>query len=156
MPHLATYLGLADHGEQVLAESLREVAAGHAHVADVHHLALTLAGRCEHHRELLAPVVARYGEQPGLEEPDRLRAAALPGTRAGEVGLLRDLQDLHVLADLVRTTWTVLAQCAQGARDRDLLTVARDAGRGTERVLAWLDTRIKAAAPQALLVDPPA
>jgi hypothetical protein len=35
MPHLSTYVGLADHSERTLADSLRAVADGHASEADV-------------------------------------------------------------------------------------------------------------------------
>ena len=127
MPHLTTYIGLADHSEQTLAESFRAVATGHAHVADVFHTCHLLAGWSQANRDALAPVVERYGEAEDVDEPERLHAAGLVSTRAGEVGLLRDLQDLHVLATLVQTTWTVVAQGAQGLRDRELLEVARGA-----------------------------
>jgi hypothetical protein len=156
MPHLSTYLGLADHTERTLAESFRVVAEGHAQAPDVFHTCHTLAGFSDGHRRQLAPVVERYGEQrtgDEVREPERLHAAGLAEVRSGEVGLLRDLQDLHVLATLVQTTWTVIAQAAQGLRDRQLLDVATDAGRGTARQLSWLTTRMKAAAPQALVVS---
>jgi hypothetical protein len=152
MPHLATYVGLADHSEQMLAESFRAVADGHAHVADVHHLCLTLAGMCDEHRRRLAPVVERYGEQD-VEEPERLRGDALPRARPGEVGLLRDLQDLHLLATLVKSTWLVIVQGAHGLRDQELLEIASTGQAETDRQLAWLTTRIKEAAPQALIVS---
>lgn len=154
MPHLATYVGLADHSEQILAESLRAVADGHARQADVHHTCLLLAGWSEEHRRSLAPVVARYGEQQDVDEPERLRASGLADVRQGEIGLLRDLQDLHVLATLVQTTWTVIAQGAQGLRDRELLEVATTSNAETSRQLTWLNTRMKQAAPQALIVAP--
>ena len=85
---------------------------------------------------------------------DRFLTAYLPETRDGEIGLLRDLQDLHVLASLVQTTWTVIAQGAQGLRDRDLLDLAQHANGQTSRQLTWLNTRMKTAAPQALIVAP--
>ncbi len=153
MPHLATYVGLIDHSEQVLADSFRTVSAGHAHVADVHHLCLTLASLCDEHRDRLAPVVERYGEQE-LDEPERLRADALPHSREGEIGLLRDLQDLHLLTTLVKSTWLVIAQGAQGLRDHELLEIAQSSQSDTDRQLGWLNTRMKAAAPQALIVAP--
>jgi hypothetical protein len=157
MLHLATYVGLADHSEATLADSFRAVAEGHAAVADVYHTCRTLAGLSDTHRELLAPVAERYGEDEsdGVDEPERLHASGLAEVRSGEIGLLRDLQDLHVLADLVRTTWLVVAQGAQGLRDHELLDVARRAAAGTQRQTSWLDTRIRAAAPQALIVAPP-
>ena len=156
MPHLSTYVGLADHSEKVLAESFRAVAEGHAAAADIFHMCHTLAQMCDAHRERLAPVVQRYGEEHSgdVEEPDRLHGDGLAGVRAGEIGLLRDLQDLHVLADLVQTTWTVIAQGAQGLRDRELLAIATESNADTARQLTWLNTRMKAAAPQALIVSP--
>jgi|SRR3954447_19012142 hypothetical protein len=154
MPHLATYVGLADHSEKVLAESFRVVARGHAQVSDVHHLCLTLAGMSDKHREQLGPVVERYGEEPQLDEPERLRGEVLPHAREAEIGLLRDLQDLHLMATLVHSTWTVVIQGAQGLRDQELLAVATDSQSETQRQLTWLTTRMKAAAPQALIVSP--
>jgi len=126
MPHLATYVGLADHGEQTLAEAFRTVAEGHAHLADVFHTCSQLAGWCDDHRERLAPVVERYGEED-VEEPERLRHDGLEGAREGEIGLLRDLQGLHLLATLVHTTWTAVAQ--GGDHPPDLLAVDPDEGR---------------------------
>jgi hypothetical protein len=154
MPHLSTYIGLADHSEKTLADSFRAVAEGHAHVADVFHICQMFAEWSEDNREALAPIIQRYGEADDVDEPERLHAAGLAETREGEVGLLRDLQDLHVLATLVQTTWTVIAQGAQGLRDRDLLEVAQHAGDQTSRQLTWLNTRMKQAAPQALIVAP--
>jgi hypothetical protein len=47
-----------------------------------------------------------------------------------------------VLGTLALTTWTVIAQAAQGLRDRELLSVAGHAAGETRRELSWLDTRI--------------
>lgn len=156
MPHLATYVGLADHSEKVLAESFRAIGEGHARQADVFHTCSTLAGWSEEHRQRLAPIVERYGEDENAEaeEPERLHASGLGQAREGEIGLLRDLQDLHVLASLVQTTWTVIAQGAQGLRDRKLLEVATSSNAETSRQLTWLNTRMKVTAPQALIVAP--
>jgi hypothetical protein len=153
MPHVSTYVGLADHSEQTLADSFRAVADGHAKVADVFHTCHQLADLSDQHRGRLSPIVERYGEDD-VEEPERLHAEGLARARDGEIGLLRDLQDLHVLASLVQTTWTVLAQGAQGLRDTELLAVATAANAETSRQLTWLNTRMKAAAPQALIVAP--
>ena len=109
MPHQATYVALADHSEKVLAESFQAVAEGHAQIADVFHTCHTLASWSEEHRRRLEPAVKRYGEEGDVSEPERLRQDGLGPAREGEIGLLRDLQDLHVLATLVQTTWTVIA-----------------------------------------------
>lgn len=154
MPHLSTYVGLADHSEKTLADSLRAVAAGHHTEVDVFHTCHLLAAWSDSHRERLAPVVERYGEDDTVAEPERLHASGLAEVRDGPVGLLRDLQDLHILATLVQTTWTVIIQGAQGLRDLQLLEVATSSNAETSRQLTWLNTRMKATAPQALIVDP--
>lgn len=154
MPHLSTYIGLADHSEQILADSFRTVALGHADAADVFHTCRMLATWSDEHRHRLAPALDRYGEAGDLAEPERLHAAGLGEARQGEVGLLRDLQDLLLLVTLVQTTWTVIAQGAQGLRDKELLQIAETSNAQTSRQLSWLNTRMKAAAPQALIVTP--
>lgn len=154
MPHLSTYVGLADHSEQILADSLRAVADGHARQVDVFHTCHILATWSDNHRANLTAAIERYGKQDQVDEPKRLRAAGLAEVRDGEVGLLRDLQDLHLLATLVQTTWTVIVQAAQGLHDRDLLDIATSSNADTSRQLTWLNTRMKATAPQALIITP--
>ncbi|MDP9395791.1 MAG: hypothetical protein M3Q27_16680 [Actinomycetota bacterium] len=156
MRHLATYVGLLHRCEQTLADAFRTVGAGHAAEADVFHTCETLAKMSDEHVRLLGPIAQRYGEERSgddVEEPERLHADGLAETRQGAVGLLRDLQDLHVLATLCQTTWTVVYQAAQGLRDAELLEVAGKANSSTSRQLSWLNTRMKVAAPQALLVS---
>ena len=85
-------------------------------------------------------------------EPARFHADALTEGRTGPVGLLRDLQDLHLLASLVDVTGTVLRQAALALRDEELLALLEDHRAETAIQEAWLLTRIKQAAPQALLV----
>ncbi|GHE92591.1 hypothetical protein [Streptomyces fumanus] len=150
--HLATYVGLQHTAARTLADAFRQVADGHADEPDVHNLGHTLARMSDTHVELLAPVADRYGEERE-DEPERLHADGLPGTRSGGVGLLRDLQDLYTLASFVDITWTVLGQAAQGTRDRELLKVVHTCKTDTQRQLRWLNTRIKQAAPQALIAS---
>jgi len=148
--HLATYLGLLDSSLRTLADAFRQVGAGHADEPDVQHTCATLAGHIDGQIESLAPVLERYGEHRE-PEPERLHAAGLPGTRSGGVGLLRDLQDLYLLASLTDLTWTVIDQAAQALRDHELINLKSTGQPGTERALGWLRTRIKQAAPQALV-----
>lgn len=50
------------------------------------------------------------------------------------------------------STWAMVGQAAHGARDRDLIDVVARCGREVTAQLAWLRMRMKAAAPQTLLV----
>lgn len=154
MPLLSSYVGLAARSEQTLAESLRTVGEGHADEPDVLVTCETLARFSDQNLECLAPIAERYGRDD-TPEPERLHAAGVGEVRPGGIGLLRDLQDLHLLATLVQTTWTVIGQGAQGLRDEQLAFVAQTAVTRTGKQLSWLTTRMKAAAPQALVVPPP-
>jgi hypothetical protein len=157
MPHLATYIGMVHRAERTLAESLLTVGDGHKEEADIFHMCQTLAKMSQEHERRLAPIVDRYGEERAgddVEEPDRLHADGVGEVREGSIGLLRDLQDLYLLATLVQTCWTVIYQAAQGVRDHDLMTVAEHSNSEISRVLTWINTRMKAAAPQALLMTP--
>ena len=86
------------------------------------------------HVAQMAPIARRYEQEhlgDDVHEPDRLHAEGLTQIRSGQIGLLRDLQDLYVLATFIQTTWTVLAQGAQGLRDDELLHVATNANSET-------------------------
>ena len=149
--HLATYLDLLRRGSTSLAESLRRVADGHAEEADVHHTAHQLATKVIAHGDRLRPVLERYGEHPG-GPPERLHVEALDEVRSGGVGLLRDLLDLYLMATCLKQAWTLVGQAAKGARDPELNALADTCSAEVDTVLTWLETRMKAAAPQALLV----
>ena len=56
------------------------------------------------------------------------------------------------MASACEIAWTMIGQAAQGARDRDLLGVVERCEAQTAVQLKWLRTRMKQAAPQALLV----
>ncbi|WIB65957.1 MULTISPECIES: hypothetical protein [unclassified Curtobacterium] len=148
---LPVYIGLLHRSEQSLATSFRQVAEGHGAEPDVFHLCHTLAAQCDAHAEALRPLVERYGEQPD-DEPERLHADALSSTREGPLGLLRDLQDLYLIASLVDITWTLVKQAGQGLRDEELLRIVSDCDAETALQLSWLRTRMKQAAPQALVI----
>jgi hypothetical protein len=151
--HLPTYVGLAHRGEEILANSLRQVAAGHPEDPDIALACTSLARLHDSDVERLAPIAQRYGEEK-VDEPERLHAEALTSTRQGGVGLLRDMQDLYLLAALLQTTWTVLEQAAQGARDDELLDVTKDCATQVKRTMTWLTTHLKLASPQILLAGP--
>jgi len=151
MPHLAHYLGLLHKAQSNLAAAFREVADGHPEEVDVMHTCNRLAQECDRHAEQLAPFVERYGED-APEEPDRLHSEIFKGSRTGGLGLLRDLQDLYLMAAECDVSWTLVGQAAQGLRDDELLEVVQADEQRTALQLKWLRTRMKEAAPQALVV----
>lgn len=148
---LPVYLGLLQKAEQALASSYRQVAEGHGGEPDVYHLCQTLAKQCDQHEQALTPVVERYGEQSD-DEPERLHAVGMSETRSGPLGLVRDLQDLYLVASLVDVTWMMVKQAALGLRDDELIAVVARCDAQTKVQLGWLTTRMKQAAPQALII----
>ena len=149
--HLAHYLGLLHRAQIDLAAAYREVAEGHRDEVDVFHLCSRLARQCDAHVERLRPLVDRYGED-APEEPDRLHSEIFRGSRQGGLGLLRDLQDLYLMAAECDITWTLVGQAAKGLRDEDMLSAVEACEGETAIQLKWLRTRMKQAAPQALIV----
>jgi hypothetical protein len=149
--NLAHYLGLLHRSQVLLVDAFRQVARAHGDEPDVYHLCGRLAVQCDEHAQLLAPFADRYLHN-APDEPERLYSELLRGTRAGGLGLLRDLQDLYLMASECDICWTVIGQAAQGACDRDLLDVVTRCEGETASQLKWLRTRIKQAAPQALVV----
>jgi hypothetical protein len=149
--HLSSYLGLLETGCATLAQSYRQVAEGHVEEADVKRICEQFAAQCDQHEELLGPFTERYGSHPS-GEPERLHADGLSETRSGGLGLLRDLHDLYLLASYLDMAWTLVGQAAKGARDQGLIETVEQCAKQTEAQQQWLTTRLKSAAPQALLV----
>jgi hypothetical protein len=148
---LPVYLGMLHRAEQVLVESLHTLGDGHADEPDVYEATLLLAKQSDEHVRRLQPSVDRYGERPD-DEPDRLHAVALPEPRTGPLGLLRDLQDVHLIATFVDSTSTLVKQAAMALRDEELLDAITACEGETAIQVDWLAMRMKQAAPQALLV----
>ena len=149
--HLAHYIGLLHRSELELAKAFREVGEAHADEVDVFHTCAKLAAECDQHAERLAPFAKRYGED-APDEPERLHSELFSGTREGGLGLLRDLHDLYLMAAECDMAWTLVGQAAQGARDQELLQTVQACEGETSVQMRWLQTRMKQAAPQALVV----
>lgn len=148
--HLTTYLRLLHTAEGTLGDAYTTVGDGHRLDADVHYTCRRFAADCADHAQALSPALTRYDSEQ--TEPERLHPPGLTSARPDAIGLLRDLQDLYQLANLVQSTWTLVGQAAHGARDRDLIDLATRCDRELTTQLAWLRMRMKSAAPQTLLV----
>lgn len=151
--HLTTYVRLLEGAEGTLRDSYRVVADGHRADADVYYTCRRFAADCTSHVEALRPAVSRYErDRESQPEPERLHPSGLNSPRSGPVGLLRDLQDLYQLANLVEITWELIGQAAQGARDRELFDIVARCDHEVSAQVKWLRMRMRAAAPQTLLV----
>lgn len=156
---LGLAIGQLAEAEGRLAAEFERAGERHRADHDVHHLSSTLASISHAHVSALAPFAERYGADveadgspPGLLATVREKAAELTGRRPEEgLLLLGDLRELYLLASDASLAWTVLGQGAQAARDGELLDVVSECHPDTLRQLKWVTSRIKQAAPQALM-----
>ena len=56
------------------------------------------------------------------------------------------------MANEADIAWTLVGQAAQGLRDEELVGVVTSCEGDTNRQISWLRSRMKQAAPQALVV----
>ena len=149
--HAGNHLRLLQSSERVLAKAFESVAHRHRDQPDVSEILTMLAGWSENHAEKLDGLLDRYPGAPA-SSPVVLSAVLFKGSRKKSIGLLRDLQDLSLLAHAVHGNWTVIDQVAAATRDDDLKRLCDSYISETVRQMQWLDTRIKDVAPQALTV----
>jgi len=146
---LRVYLDLLERSERGLAAAFRTVADRHAEEPDIYHLLQTFASRSEQQAEELRPQLARYAppsdSSSGTLQPPQLGAAI-----SGPLGLLSDLQSLHLLASHVQSSQTMVGQAARALHDEALMDVIGGASQQTQQQISWLNSRMKEAAPQAL------
>ena len=149
--------------ETELAEDYRALGERHAADHDVYHQCHSFAKQAEAHASALAPLAERYGRTVDddvgpdlwsglLERARRLGSEALGRQPEGGLLLLRDLRALLLAAEEVSITWVMAGQAAKAARDAELLAAVSGCHVEVELQVKWLTTRIKVAAPQALVV----
>jgi len=127
------------------------VARHHAVEPDIYQMCMKLGSWSANHVENLKKFVERYSEEKN-REPDKLKRSLFDKPRTGSLGLIRDLHDLWLLTNEVQLCWIVLLQAAQALRDKELELACQQFDKQTQKQLEWLLTRIKQAAPQALVV----
>jgi len=155
---LASHLRTLQTAERRLAAALRAVAEERAEEVDVFHIANRLAEQCDEHAGRLDEFVQRYADAlPAADRdadapPDAPRRLLRDGVHPGPLGLLRDLNDLYLQACECELAWTLTTQAAQGTRDRDLIELSTRCAGESSIQLQWMRTRMKSAAPQAMVV----
>jgi hypothetical protein len=151
MMNLGHYLRVLRVALLNLQAACLEVGSAHDDEPDVEIDCTKFARRCARQAETLAPFFERY--EAGASEPSaRLHRTLFDGASDGPLGLLRDLHDLYLMTCDCDISWTMVAQGAQGARDAALLEVVRASEPHTAIQVAWIRSRMKQAAPQALVV----
>jgi hypothetical protein len=130
-----------------LRDGLRHLAERHAAEADVYHVGLGLADRCN-------DAARSFGDgTPATPEPQPGHAPGENEPPAG-LALLEDLRKLAVEAHGAQIDVLIVHQGAMAARDQEMVMAAKAATAEIGRMEKWLQTRIKETAPQALAALP--
>jgi hypothetical protein len=155
-------LGLAlrelHRSELKLARTLDAIAARHHNDHGVYHVATDLGIWSREHVALIAEAGQRYGVR--LRSHPRLKSLTEPAQEwvSDRLGrrpepallLLADLRRLHRLAAGVSLDWELLAQGAQGVKDKDLLSLSQRCHPQSLRQMRWANAMLKELSPQAL------
>lgn len=136
--------------ERALASSFRVMSLGHSKDADVHFLTMTFARECDEQVRALIDLRGRFASSTPADSGG-IEIRSLVDARPGPLGLLRDLQDLHALADRVITICQAVRQAALVLDDRPMAGVVEACREQTQKQMDWLRTALDKAAPQALI-----
>jgi hypothetical protein len=150
--HVAEYLGLLKEAEREIAEAFASVADHHVDEPDIFETCQKFAHTSRVHVEAIKQFTSIFGEASD-HEASRVKDSIFQGPRSGGFGLVRDLHDLFLLTTEAHLAWMVLLQTSQALRDKEFIATCTKLGGETDGQRSWLQTRIKQAAPQALLVD---
>lgn len=148
---VADGLGLLSGSHAEFAEACRGVMATHFEESEIQAGLTRLAEFSREAVSALEPHASRYGAH-NAEQPVKLRETLFPAARPGSFGLLRDLQNLVLLATESQGAVTSLIRAAHELRDEALLDTCRHLKEQTKRQLAWLQTQVKHRSAHTLVV----
>lgn len=149
--HVTEYLELLRSSEQELLEAFNKVRTHHTDEHDIASMSRLMASWSEKHIQAISPFIEHYGGQKS-REPKKHDTRRFYGTRTGNAGFLRDLQDLYVLARDTEICWIILSLTAKELMDKKLENVCNELKEETHRQINGLKTHIQRAATQILIV----
>jgi hypothetical protein len=146
--------------ENDLAAQLLAMSDRHKAEHEVFHVSRDLAVWSQDHVRKIARVGSRYGldldPEPAGDPTFLQRIRQEVGDRLGRRSapallLLRDLRSVYMDASGVSVDWELVAQAAQGVRDRVLLEVVQNCHPQTQRQAKWANAQLKEKATQILV-----
>jgi len=149
--HIGNYINMVHESQKDLAKAFLKVASHHHAEPDIEATCKMLAGWSVRLENNVTPFAEKYQEEKN-REPDRLMRELFKQPRKGSMGLLRDLQDLWLMASEANLCSIILQQAAFGLRDKALIAVCDEINTFSKRQISWLLTRMKSVATQTLIV----
>lgn len=146
--------------ENDLAHELLQISERHKADHEIYHLGRDLAGWSQEHVRELARAAKDYDvdldpepeSEFGLMERVREKGGELVGRRPeAALLMLRDLREIYMKAAGVSVDWEMLAQAAQGIKDKELLAVTERCHPDTLRQMRWANGKLKESSTQALV-----
>jgi hypothetical protein len=160
MSKLPLVLRELHRAETDLARDLLALADRHRAEHEVFHVARDVAVWSQIHVRRLAEIAPDYGVRLNPTPrwarprplPDVVRELAARLRRRPEPGLLllADLRHVHRTAAGVSLDWELLAQAAQGMKQRPLLELAQDCHPQTLRQMRWANSQLKESSTQVI------
>ena len=145
--------------ENDLAGALLGVSDRHKVDHEVFHVARDIARWSQEHVRRLSEAGVTYGLDLDPEPQDEATLLARLKQRGSELTgrfhepgllLLADLRHLYREAAGTSVDWELLAQGAQGAKERELLDLAERCHPQTLRIARWANSYLKVTSPQVL------
>jgi hypothetical protein len=150
-PHLPDYLGILEENETAVAQAAMALRERHPKDPEIVHGSRLIEQWALSHVEALKPLSDRFGiRRKG--EGKKLRKVVLESKKPGGFGVVRDLHDLWVLTQGSKVAAIIVLQAAHSLRDLELESALQRVGDDHERQIAWILTRLKNTAAQALVV----
>jgi hypothetical protein len=97
----------------------------------------------ERHVETLAVEGRRFGLDLDATPHSTSRDTTGSRRKSGQPMLVNDLRQIYGDAALVELDWELLAELAKAQQDRGLLIVAERSSAETQRLLSWVESRLK-------------
>lgn len=157
-------IGLALHelhrSENELAEKLLHASDRHKVDHEIFHVARDLARWSQEHVRHLAEAGKRYdveldpeprGEKDLMKRVRERTSEFLGREPEASLLVLLDLREIYMRASGVSVDWELLAQAAQGAKDPELLALAKACHPETLRQVRWANGKLKESATQILV-----
>lgn len=157
-------IGLALHelhrSENELAEKLMHVSERHKADHEIFYVARDLAGWSQEHVRALAVAAERYDVHLDPEPHDEVGLMAKARETLSEAMgrdpraallVLIDLREVYVRAAGVSSDWELIAQAAQGIKDRELVDLSQRCHPDNLRQMRWANGKLKEGATQILL-----
>jgi hypothetical protein len=157
-------IGLALHelhrSENELADKLLHASDRHKVDHEIHYIARDLARWSQEHVRLLAQAAERYDTRLDPEPRGESRTTEHLRDKVSEVIgrepqsallLLVDLREIYMRASGVSVEWELIAQAAQGVKDKNLVALSKRCHPDNLRQARWANGKLKGAATQILV-----